>query len=287
MKSNDSEEDEFEDLPEEEEESDNVSQEEVCNNRDAPEGFLHLLKSQFNLPPTVFVEYPSNLNLRRQISSALEHSFAAIEPQQRQFCKLYWKRICIENVFNKIGFKKTKNLSTWTIAWTKHFSDQENRQLDCLQKVNHFPNSWCIGRKDRLAKTIQQIRRSSSHAFEEFDFHPESFILPKDKDALTRFMKMNQKCLWIVKPCASSCGRGINVHTADEVVANFLNSTKLRNMAKKSRSVLVQKYLERPYLIKDKKFDLRIYVLVTGFNPLRIYIFEEVGNSHHLTNLRI
>ena len=38
---------------------------------------------------------------------------------------------------------------------------------------------------------------------------------------------------------------------------------------------MVQKYLSSPYLIDDLKFDLRIYVLLYGVNPLRIYI-------HHL-----
>jgi tubulin polyglutamylase TTLL6/13 len=37
----------------------------------------------------------------------------------------------------------------------------------------------------------------------------------------------------------------------------------------------VQRYLHKPYLIDGLKFDLRIYVLVTGIDPLRIFVFEE------------
>jgi tubulin polyglutamylase TTLL6/13 len=36
--------------------------------------------------------------------------------------------------------------------------------------------------------------------------------------------------------------------------------------------VVVQEYLTNPYLIDDLKFDLRIYVLLYGVNPLRIFI---------------
>lgn len=37
----------------------------------------------------------------------------------------------------------------------------------------------------------------------------------------------------------------------------------------------VRRYLHKPYLISGSKFDLRIYVYVTCYDPLRIYLFSD------------
>jgi tubulin polyglutamylase TTLL6/13 len=38
---------------------------------------------------------------------------------------------------------------------------------------------------------------------------------------------------------------------------------------------VVQQYISNPYLIDGLKFDFRVYVLVTGSDPLRVFIYEE------------
>ena len=38
---------------------------------------------------------------------------------------------------------------------------------------------------------------------------------------------------------------------------------------------VVQEYLDKPHLVDDLKYDLRIYVLLYGISPMRIYIHDQ------------
>ena len=74
----------------------------------------------------------------------------------------------------------------------------------------------------------------------------------------------------IIKPSSSSQGKGI-------FLSNDLNeiTEKCYDPAKGSQTFVVQKYIPNPYLIDNLKFDLRLYVLVTSCNPLRIFLYED------------
>lgn len=71
-----------------------------------------------------------------------------------------------------------------------------------------------------------------------------------------------------------------------------------------SISFLCGRYIDNPLLIGSKKFDLRLYVLITSFRPLKAYLFklgfcrfctvkydtsvQELDNMYvHLTNVSV
>lgn len=46
---------------------------------------------------------------------------------------------------------------------------------------------------------------------EEYDICPNTFILPEDYSRLITEKEIDQKAAWIMKPVASSCGKGIKL----------------------------------------------------------------------------
>lgn len=63
-----------------------------------------------------------------------------------------------------------------------------------------------LARKDRLGKNLQRMRRAFPA---DYDFFPATFTLPADYAELRAQFKKKTKKTWIVKPDASSQGRGI------------------------------------------------------------------------------
>lgn len=148
-----------------------------------------------------------------------------------------------------------------------------------------------VAHKADLAKHLNRLR----HLFpEEFKFYPQTWLLPEEQaefdDYAQRQRGLGKTTTYIVKPDEGAQGEGIFL---------IQNPRDLCNIRLPS---VVQKYLPKPFLLRGLKFDLRLYVLVVGLDPLEVYLSQSgmarfctmpyqapaVGNLHqtfmHLTN---
>ena len=97
-----------------------------------------------------------------------------------------------------------------------------------------------------------------------------------------------------MKPTSRSQGKGIFLFNKLQQIQHWESHS--------AESYIVQRYINDPLLIGGKKFDIRLYALVTSFSPLTVYFYRggfarfthcrydetKIQNSEiHLTNVAI
>jgi tubulin polyglutamylase TTLL5 len=98
---------------------------------------------------------------------------------------------------------------------------------------------------------------------------PECYILPQERDSLLQAFDSSRGRPWIIKPAGSSQGRGIYI------ITNPLELPDTYQNSKSDDNWIAERYVDNPLLVNNRKFDLRLYVAVTSFNPLKIYLHKE------------
>ena len=97
-----------------------------------------------------------------------------------------------------------------------------------------------------------------------FNFFPTTYNLPGDYSLFVEeFRKIGG--VWIMKPIGKSQGRGIFLLNKLTQISQWKNDFRWKPDSPQAEPYIVQKYIMNPLLIGGKKFDLRIYVLVTCY----------------------
>lgn len=76
------------------------------------------------------------------------------------------------------GFQLMKRCQEWCGTWGKHMKSSCFRAVKESQKINHFPGTFQIGRKDCLWVNLSKMMLK--HEVKEFDFVPRTYVLPRD-----------------------------------------------------------------------------------------------------------
>lgn len=118
-----------------------------------------------------------------------------------------------------------------------------------------------VSHKAELAKHLNRMRQFFP---EDYDFFPRTWLLPDEEEQFTAFVQRRREKgrtpTYIVKPDEGAQGEGIFL---------IQNPRDLTNLKLPS---VVQEYISNPLLLQGLKFDLRLYVLVSGLDPPEVYL---------------
>ena len=113
------------------------------------------------------------------------------------------------------------------------------------------------------ARLFKEYRKYANEFPKDFNFHPESYLKETDKEILKKKFKgykFTKDDLWIYKPPGGSLGLGIKFMKNEN---DFLKYS------------FITRYIPNPHLIYGTKYHIRIYLILTGVLPLKLYMFDE------------
>lgn len=155
--------------------------------------------------------------------------------------------------------------------------------------INHLENIKGICTKTGLVKSLRRFYKSpspSSCSYNVYDSTPTTFLVlsgcndPEYQAFVQRFQEIERgsfrkeripakHCrnnLWLIKPAAENQGRGIEVFQNDLAGMKKFLSSKAANTY-----WVVQKYIEKPLLYHGRKFDIRMWAVITWKGELFYY----------------
>ncbi len=210
-------------------------------------------------------------NYPKYVGETKETEGELVEYTQKDMkkCKMVLKISETTHIYNSVvnscknaGFYLTDVGKDWNLLWTSSSKTEILRTMNKFQRMNHFPAGFQLGRKDLMWKNISRLKRQFGS---EFNICPKTYVFPHDyrRFIIDAKAKENKKAYYILKPVSASCANGIKI----------LNNQM--GLPKNKKGYLVSKYISKPHLIKGYKYDMRIYVLVTSYDPLVIYMYKD------------
>ncbi|KAK2851251.1 hypothetical protein Q5P01_007527 [Channa striata] len=184
------------------------------------------------------------------------------------------------------GWVEVKDDGEWDfnwcdVAWLREIFDHS--YMEEHARINHFRNHYELTRKNLMVKNLKRYRKNLERELgrieaSKCDFFPCTFTLPSEYHLFVEEFKRSPGNTWIMKPVAKSQGKGIFLFRKLKDIMDWkkdgTRSEEQRDAAQVENYV-AQRYIENPYLINGRKFDLRVYVLVTSYLPLKAWLYRD------------
>ena len=199
---------------------------------------------------------------------------------------------------NRIGWVEASVDGEWDFIWSDKCGIMEiydNQYLEEHVKLNHFRNHYELTRKNLMAKNLKRLKKQIEREHgkiesSKLDFFPQTFELPSEYHMFVEEFKKQPGQLWIMKPIAKSQGKGIFLFKKLKDIMDWKKEDYYRSIDEKREdketpeAYIVQRYIDNPYLVGGRKFDLRVYVLVSSYIPLKAWLYRD--GFARFTNVR-
>jgi hypothetical protein len=180
-----------------------------------------------------------------------------------QYKQSNFKRFLVD--ISPLGFHRIASSEEYQQLQETLIYSQDVRVYSKLKGNHHLSN------KKELFYNLEKY--CLAQGLQVFDYVPLTFHItspsdPKLKSAEKSF-NAYPNSLWILKP-GEDTNRGSGI-----VICNSWDQIK-RELVKGSHTFILQKYIENPFLIHRRKFDIRLYCLITCFNGvIQGYYYNE------------
>jgi hypothetical protein len=169
----------------------------------------------------------------------------------------------VRYVSRQRGYREVFNSNDWDVLWTLG-SQYHYASMPALKP--HQRCNICHGYNGIAGNKVTQWKlykyMQDTFGKEDFNFLPTSYVLPQQRHTLQSVIRAGNEQTWyIAKPERLSRARGIFLFQKERDIPD--------------KPYLAQEYLHRPFLIENRKFHLRLYLLISSLTPLRVYLHRE------------
>ena len=229
----------------------------------------------FQVPPDIFDSEKDQTNITtlinelKEINKDVKYDQVILGEKDKKYFVTYeayednYKRDSVMKVLNYSGvIRSFSDLYSHNLLIKNPQSMKlsEMGYIPSYQKLFSYNNFEVIAYKDQTYKYYYLMHKQFP---EDYTYMPETYSYPQEKKEINykfRNYKLSKDNLWLVKPKKSSLGKGIHI---------------FHKLEDNPNDYIITKYVSNPHLINEFKYDFRLYVLITGLSPLKMYLYKD------------